>query len=330
MKKKYYDPYNLEIQSRIREYLTPQEIKALHVRVAWRHFLLAGQQILLLLGIAILCFRFSEPWIWIPLALLQGFVLLSFVILLHEQVHRAIFARRRPGLERLLGILYALPSGISPTQFGRWHMDHHNELGSDLDDPKRHYLTPKIITRWYKALYMTPALFVIYSLASGKETRSYPSGIRRTIALERVLGLAFHIFLAWGLIHFGGMDTWLRVQMAPLFLAFPFAFTLNRVGQHYDIDPTDPAKWATRIDSHWFWDWIFLYHNFHLEHHYLLGVPCYRLREMNLKLRPFYESIGHPPMTYGRILYYWFVKNAVPHTDWHGEERRDSEPGTPL
>ena len=320
MKQKSYDRYNLEIQRRIREFLTPEEIKALHERVAWRHFLLVAQQVLLLLGIGWVSFHVANPLIWVPLAVLQGFVVLGFIILLHEQVHRAIFARRRPFAERVLGLLYALPSGISATQFGRWHMDHHNELGSPTDDPKRHYLTPKIVTRWYKALYMTPALFVIYSIASGKETRSYPADVRRTIAVERIVGLALHVALAWWLIEAGGVGAWLRVHVVPLFLAFPFAFTLNRVGQHYDIDPADPAKWATRIDSHWFWDRVFLYHNFHLEHHYLLGVPCYRLKELNRKLRPFYESIGHPPMTYGRILYGWFVRNEVPHTDWQAGE----------
>ena len=42
-----------------------------------------------------------------------------------------------------LGLLYAMPSGISASQFTRWHLDHHAELGSDEDDPKRHHLSPK-------------------------------------------------------------------------------------------------------------------------------------------------------------------------------------------
>ena len=29
-----------------------------------------------------------------------------------------------------------------------------------------------------------------------------------------------------------------------MFFVFPVAFTLNRLGQHYDIDPADPAKWS--------------------------------------------------------------------------------------
>ena len=58
-----------------------------------------------------------------------------------------------PAAERLLGWLYAVPSGISASQFTRWHLDHHAELGSDEDDPKRHHLSPKINARWFKLLY---------------------------------------------------------------------------------------------------------------------------------------------------------------------------------
>ena len=42
----------------------------------------------------------------------------------------------------------------------------------------------------------------------------------------------------------GGAGAMLRVQIVPYFLVFPVAFTLNRLGQHYDIDPTHPLKWS--------------------------------------------------------------------------------------
>jgi len=316
MKTKSYDKYNLEIQKRIREFLSPEEIKALHRRKAWRHFAVVLQQTILLAGFAYLAFRISNPWIWVPLAFFQGFVILSFIILLHEQVHHAIFARRRPGWERFLGLLYALPSAISATQFKRWHLDHHNELGSADEDPKRAYLTPKIVTRVYKALYMTPALFVIYSVASAREAKSYPAAVRRRINIEKAVFIGLHLALAWWLVSSFGWDVWVRVHFAPLFGAFPFAFTLNRLGQHYAIDPADPAKWSTLIDSHWFWNWIFAYSNLHLEHHYLVGVPFYNLPRLNRSLQPFYRHIGLEPTTYGRILYGWFVRNEVPHTRW--------------
>ena len=327
MNRSYDRTINPEIQNRLREYLSREEILELHRRSGWRHFALVLQQVVLLVGVGILSYRISTPWIWIPLALFQGFVILGFIILLHEQVHNLIFARRRPIRERILGLFYSLPSAISASQFKRWHLDHHSELGTADDDPKRAYLSPKRVSRWYKALYMTPALFVIYSIGAAKAARSYPASLRRTIQLERLVFVAIHLAFATWMVSHAGWAVWARVHAVPVFLAFPFAFTLNRLGQHYAIDPRDPAKWSTLVKSHWFWNWIFVYSNFHLEHHYLIGVPAYNLPRMQAKLWPFYEAIGHRPMGFGEILYHWFVRNRTPHTNWTEDEGPDPAGG---
>ena len=189
--------------------------------------------------------RFDNPLIWVPLAFVQGFTIFNFTVLLHEVVHHTIFARRRPRAERALGFLYAVPSGISASQFTRWHLDHHAELGSDEDDPKRAHLSPKVNKRWYKLLYCTPALFPIYFRAARREAANYPEELRRAINRERKISMAAHlgaIAIVWILF---GFYAAMRTNIIPVFFIFPIAFTLNRLGQHYDIDPADPAKWGT-------------------------------------------------------------------------------------
>src|ERR1043165_140221 len=106
--------------------------------------------------------------------------------LLHEVVHNLIFAKTRPAWERALGLAYASTSGISASQFTRWHLDHHDNLGTYDDDPKRHWLSPKRNARWYKLLYCTPVLMPLYFRAAASEARSYPEALRRTIARERM------------------------------------------------------------------------------------------------------------------------------------------------
>src|SRR4029434_5501400 len=161
---------------------------------------------------------------------------------LHEVVHHTIFERRRASLERVLGLLYAIPCGISASQFTRWHLDHHAELGSDEDDPKRHHLSPKKNERWFKLLYATPALFPIYFRAAARETSTYPVELQRVIRGERWASIGAHlavlIAIWWGF----GAAAALRAYIVPVFFIFPIAFTLNRLGQHYDIDPIDPAR----------------------------------------------------------------------------------------
>ena len=182
--------------------------------------------------------RFENPLIWIPLAIVQGFTIFNFTVLLHEVVHHTIFERRHPVAERLLGFLYAVPSGISASQFTRWHLDHHAELGSDEDDPKRAHLSPKKNARWYKLLYCTPALFPIYFRAARLESSTYPAELQRQIAFERQLVDGRSTWARWRCSGICSASTpALRTSIIPVFFVFPIAFTLNRLGQHYDIDP---------------------------------------------------------------------------------------------
>ena len=104
-------------------------MRELHQKSGFRH-LVVGVRQFAILGVATWALiRFENPLIWLPLAVVQGFTIFNFTVLLHEVVHHTIFERRHPLAERLLGFLYAVPSGISASQFTRWHLDHHAELG---------------------------------------------------------------------------------------------------------------------------------------------------------------------------------------------------------
>src|SRR5262245_40156897 len=188
----YYRDHVDDLQQRVSAAVEREELRRMHVRSGWRHAAVALRQALLgavcLWGTIV----FHEPWIWIPLAALQGTVILSFIILLHEVVHETVSDERRPGLLPVLGLLYAAPSAISASQFTRWHLDHHDGLGSATEDPKRAHLSPKRNARWYKALYMTAALFPIYARASATEAKRYPAALRRTVNLERLANVVLH------------------------------------------------------------------------------------------------------------------------------------------
>lgn len=287
-----------------------------HRRSGARHLIIAARQFAILAIATWALIQFDNPLIWIPIAFVQGFTIFNFTVLLHEVVHHTIFDKRRPGAERFLGFLYAVPSGISASQFTRWHLDHHAELGSEEDDPKRHHLSPKVNARWYKLLYCTPALFPIYFRAARRESSTYPADLQRRIGFERQLSLAAHLTALALLWYIFGFYTALRTSIIPVFFIFPIAFTLNRLGQHYDIDPTDPAKWGTLMRGHWFWNFAFLNSNHHLEHHYFPGVPLYRLPQVQQALVPFYEEKQMRWRTYGELVHGWLVENQAPHTNW--------------
>jgi len=319
VKSHYYSLHAGALRAELGAAISRDEMRDLHRKQPVRHFAVAIRQFAML-GLATWALiRFDNPLIWIPLAVVQGFTVFNFTVLLHEVVHHTVFERRHPRAERLLGLLYAIPSGISASQFTRWHLDHHAELGSDEDDPKRRHLSPKVNARWYKLLYCTPALFPIYFRAARRESSTYPAPMQRAIALERQGSMLFHLSALAAIWYVFGFYAALRTSLIPVFFIFPIAFTLNRLGQHYDIDPSDPAKWGTLMRGHWFWDFVYLNSNYHLEHHYFPGVPFYRLPRVQRALVPFYERKKMRWRTYGALVYGWLVENQAPHTNWDGE-----------
>jgi fatty acid desaturase len=325
VKSHHYSRHSVGLKHELKDALPHDRMKALHERAPARHALVVVRQVLLIAACAFVLAS-DHGWggwrwpAWALAAVLLGFTIFNFTVLLHEVVHHVVFPRRRERAERLLGWAYALPSGISASQFTRWHLDHHQELGSATDDPKRFHLSPKRNARWYKALYMTPALFFIYFRAAARETATYPAELRARIRAERMASVGFHLSILVGLTALGFAigDPWLgaRIHAAPVFLVFPVAFTLNRLGQHYWIDPAHPEQWSTLVRSSPFWNVLFLNSNFHLEHHYFPGVPLYRLPELHRELRPFFERHGMRAHGYGELVWNWFVLNKPPHAKW--------------
>ena len=312
----YYSQHATALRAELGQAISREQMRELHTKRPWRHFIVAARQFLIL-GVATWALiRFENPLIWLPVAVVQGFTVFNFTVLLHEVLHHNVFQTRHPLAERVLGLLYAVPSGIAASQFTRWHLDHHAELGSSEDDPKRHHLSPKRNARWFKLLYATPALFPIYFRAARLETVTYPAELQKTIAWERRLAILFHLSVLAGIWWMWGGYAAFRAHAFPVFVIFPIAFTLNRLGQHYDIDPNDPAKWGTLLRSHWFWNFAFLTSNLHLEHHYFPGVPFYHLPALQRALGPFYEKKQMRWQTYRGLLYGWIVLNKHPHTDW--------------
>ena len=180
-------------------------------------------------------------------------------------------------------------------------------------------ISPKRNARWFKLLYFTPALFPIYFRAAAKETADYEPELRKRIARERLATIAFQLSVLGLIAWLGGWMIAFKLYIVPIFFVFPIAFALNRLGQHYDINPNDPANWSTLVKGSWFWDTAYLFSNYHLEHHYFPGVPFYNLPRLQKLLMPFYEKRGMTARGYGDLVWRYLVLNRRPHTDWGGE-----------
>ena len=147
LKSHFYSQHTTELRTDLAGAIARDALQVFHRKSPARHLAIATRQFLILALATWGLITIANPFVWIPLAFVQGFTVFNFTVLLHEVVHHLVFERRHPALERALGWLYAVPSGISASQFTRWHLDHHAELGSSEDDPKRHHLSPKVNAR---------------------------------------------------------------------------------------------------------------------------------------------------------------------------------------
>src|SRR5690242_15954539 len=87
-------------------------IRELHKKRAWLHFAVLFRQIAFMALGSYISYTRSEWYFWIPSAVVVGFTAFNFTVMLHEVVHKAIFDKPNAKWERILGLLYAFPSGI--------------------------------------------------------------------------------------------------------------------------------------------------------------------------------------------------------------------------
>lgn len=311
--KGYYKEHTSELQQELKTALPSLTRRQLHRKTPWRHFVIALRQVALLVLLPLIIFRYPSLWAWLPSSILLGFTVFSFSVLLHEVLHNSVFNRKRPGLSYVLGFFYGMVSGLSSSQFTRWHLDHHDELGSATLDPKRFYLSPKKNSRLLKFLYFTPVLFPIYFRAAALGQKNYEPELKHRIMLERILVIFIHLAC---LIYSWSIDPFFcfKVYILPVFFVFPVAFAINRLGQHYIINPEDPANWSTLVRPNWIWNTLFLFSSYHLEHHYFPSVPFYHLPALQKALLPFFKARNIRSFGYTELLKIWLIDNHPPHS----------------
>src|SRR5262249_39528379 len=122
VKSHHYSQHAAALRTELGRAVPRGMLMALHKKDAARHLLVAARQFAILALSTWGLISFESPLIWIPLAIVQGFTVFNFTVLLHEVVHHTVFEGSRPRAERLLAWLYAVPSGISASQFTRWHL----------------------------------------------------------------------------------------------------------------------------------------------------------------------------------------------------------------
>src|SRR5437868_4050056 len=105
----YYADHAQQLKRDLAAAIPVDELRKLHQKRPWLHGLVAFGNLaaLVLAGIGIV--QFDRWYLWLPCAIIAGFAVFDFTVLLHEVVHRAVLTQASERAYRVFGLMYAMP-----------------------------------------------------------------------------------------------------------------------------------------------------------------------------------------------------------------------------
>ena len=219
---------------------------------------------------------------------------LSLAVLMHEAGHGSLFKTK--GLNTWVGQwLCALPTLGDLAAYARGHTAHHRLAGTDEDPDLPNYRAypikkSSLYRKWTRDLTGQTGFKLLAALATGAGSQMSKETVGSSnLVAKQVL---VHLVFASILIALGVGWTWF-VWMGTFLTSYMWVVRLRQVGEHAVVpDLYDPdVRMNTRTVEAPFWQRFLLAPNnvnFHMEHHFMAGVPCYNLP----KLRAILKSKG--------------------------------------
>ena len=219
---------------------------------------------------------------------------LSLAVLMHEAGHGSLFKTK--GLNTWVGQwLCALPTLGDLASYARGHTAHHRLAGTDEDPDLPNYRAypikkSSLYRKWTRDLTGQTGFKLLAALATGAGSQMSKETVGSSnLVAKQVL---VHLVFASILIALGVGWTWF-VWMGTFLTSYMWVVRLRQVGEHAVVpDLYDPdVRMNTRTVEAPFWQRFLLAPNnvnFHMEHHFMAGVPCYNLP----KLRAILKSKG--------------------------------------
>lgn len=211
---------------------------------------------------------------------------LGLAILMHDAAHGLLLPNRRWN-DRLGQWLTAWPVGIDMLAYRRYHLKHHR-FAQQEEDPDLVLSAKFPVTRISLArkfmrdmsgltfikLRLLPLFFIPW--------RGWPS---RSSDLPLIFSNLLFASVAWAA---GVLWAWFWLWLVPLATWNMLVTRWRNIAEHACV-PTaaDPWRIARTTAAGGFWRALVApyYVNYHVEHHLLMTVPCYRLPAMQRALK---------------------------------------------
>ena len=251
--------------------LTPDELRGLRQRSDVRGLWCVAHAWLVILGCMVALAVYPHPLVWLAGVMIVGARQLGLAILMHDAAHGVLTERR--WLNEWLG-QYACswPLFADMHAYRAYHLQHHRHT-QQAADPDLSLSAPFPITR---ASFRRKILRDLTGQTMLKQRLAQSrKGVWR---LRGAIGFNLGFLLV--LTMAGQWHLFFLLWAVPYFTWFPMVTRIRNIAEHAMVpDNDDPFRNARTTKANLLWRalvapyWV----NYHVEHHLLMYIPCYRL-----------------------------------------------------
>ncbi len=299
----------------IRDIFSPTEIRQITARSDARAAFLLAKTWALIGLIFWLVTSWTNPVSVLAALFLLGGQQLGLTVIMHECGHQTFFASRK--LNSFFGQYFAANPTFSDLHYyASTHAVHHRKTGTAEDPDLSNYSAYPIDKESFKRKIVRDLtgqtgfklLSYVFGSAAGivssnpqrrAAAKPFAQQVVVNIVLAVLLGL---LFAPWAYaLWFGAILT-----------TFMLIVRIRQVAEHAAVPDSlsDDPRQNTRTTLASWWERLLFapnYVNYHLEHHFMASVPCYRLADFHTLLRK-RGILNDTPVFNG---YYQVIKHAV-------------------
>ena len=242
----------------------------------------------------------------VPLYMIAAASLHGISLFTHEAVH-GVLARNKV-LNRVFGIICAMPVLQNYSAYKVLHLRHHKHLGNEGDpdhyDNYTGWTWMVFSMHWLRLIVGYPIYIVMIPILGFRQgTRSDRCWIvAEILLLFTLIGIAISV-TPWHVI----LNAWLIPMMI-----INTMVNIRGMSQHTFLEePEDPVRGTRSILTNPVTEFFMCNENYHLEHHLFPRVPWYNLKRLHGEIK---EQLGEREAPFVRS-YFEFVCEFI-HKSW--------------
>ncbi|MCP4209976.1 MAG: fatty acid desaturase family protein [Halieaceae bacterium] len=275
----------------VSDYLSRDEVLYFTRRSDWRAWGIVLGNWLLISAIFLVAAIWPHPLIIIAAVILLAGRQMGLAVLMHECGHGTFFKSK--ALNDFVGQwLCALPTMNDQPSYASGHLEHHRKAGTQADPDLSNYQAYPISRESFKRKVIRDLTgqtgYKLISLMTMRLVETLKRGdyalalsyFRPYLAQLLLLLVLSALGIPWAYL------LWVTAYMT----FFMLIIRVRQVAEHAAVpDLYDPdTRLNTRsVDAPWWqrWAMVPIGVNYHLEHHFMASVPCYRLRALRELLK---------------------------------------------